>query len=1188
MVDIAALGLRIDADPVDVATVKLNQFGKAAGAAEQAAGSLGRGAAQAGAQTDTLGKRVRQASADVVALAQRTGSVDGAMRRMAESLRNGERSAGLARHQIQNLTFQANDLATGLLSGQSAFQVFAQQGGQIAQILQQSNGGVMGGLRGVGSLLRGLVTPARLAVGGIAAVAAAGVGAWAKWQGEQDRLAASMAGLGRASGATLDGLNRIAEAQAKISGLSNSQGRTALGAFIGAGLRADVAGDLIASTKGFARITGQDLSEAAADLAKMARDPTAGLEEMQRRFGGVTAGAMEMARAMQASGDKIGAQRIFMQAANKTIKESEDRTWSLKRAWDGLTNSIDNAIGAAGKAISGPTINETIDALEKKRERAEAMARNAGKLPGLGRMAGNAWRSGDERELLDAQNKRIDAQVRAAARADEMRLAEQSNAASPILKGLVPERAQMTALEEAVKLLSSLDNAAGKAALGPLADGMSDALDRLKGQVDSLKDSQGRLMTQAMRAEEQYAVEVKAINARTDAQRAAIASERELISLRGQALTQDERKARAAQASQLVMEQGAKDARDRLREAQDRAALSPLSGYERTTAEISQRWMRQNEHNAGNAGALALNERAKAAELLAARQEAILKPVQDTNRGIEEQSRLLDIQDRMFGASTGAMAKAVEFEKLLATAKRERIPLDERLIAIYDAQAEAMGRNAQRAEDMQKAQAKIVEGMDAIRDSSRGAFSTLANGIINHKSGREIFGSIARDIGGRLIESGGATFTKALLGENGKPGGGLFGDTLSSIFGLGGKRGDTPGNPVYVAFGGMGSGDFVGAATGLAQRIGGTGANDNTAAGGGLAAIERATGGAARGALSANGRLNPAAAMDYLQSKGLTSYQAAAFLGNVQQESQFKLGAINEGEGAFGLYQTRLGRRTGLEQLAASRGVAPTDAQTQLDFFLNELKTTERGPGSAFLASTDLSSANSALKRFIRYGDDSLGTRQRYAEQIYGAYGTGQGATTAPQLGAAANSLDQFADAAAKIPSVTDSATKGLGTFGDSLGSLGGMLGGAIGGKGGAAIGSLVGGLFGRVTKLFGFEDGGIMTAHGPLPLRRYAGGGIADRPQLAMFGEGSSPEAYVPVPSGKIPVALMGPKRGPAPRAGTVVTIGGPTINIAGDASEKTVALISEAVARSNQQAQRDLQRNIGSTATKNAALFG
>ncbi|NBS70814.1 hypothetical protein EBT31_18200, partial [bacterium] len=44
-----------------------------------------------------------------------------------------------------------------------------------------------------------------------------------------------------------------------------------------------------------------------------------------------------------------------------------------------------------------------------------------------------------------------------------------------------------------------------------------------------------------------------------------------------------------------------------------------------------------------------------------------------------------------------------------------------------------------------------------------------------------------------------------------------------------------------------------------------------------------------------------------------------------------------------------------------------------------------------------------------------------------------------------------------------------------------------------------------------GFANGGIMTSAGPLPLRRYAAGGVANSPQMAVFGE-RGPEAYVPL----------------------------------------------------------------------------
>ena len=58
------------------------------------------------------------------------------------------------------------------------------------------------------------------------------------------------------------------------------------------------------------------------------------------------------------------------------------------------------------------------------------------------------------------------------------------------------------------------------------------------------------------------------------------------------------------------------------------------------------------------------------------------------------------------------------------------------------------------------------------------------------------------------------------------------------------------------------------------------------------------------------------------------------------------------------------------------------------------------------------------------------------------------------------------------------------------------------------------------------FAGGGIMAGNGPLPVRRYAWGGVTHGPQVAVFGEGDTPEAYVPVPSGKIPVQMEGNPR--------------------------------------------------------------
>lgn len=84
---------------------------------------------------------------------------------------------------------------------------------------------------------------------------------------------------------------------------------------------------------------------------------------------------------------------------------------------------------------------------------------------------------------------------------------------------------------------------------------------------------------------------------------------------------------------------------------------------------------------------------------------------------------------------------------------------------------------------------------------------------------------------------------------------------------------------------------------------------------------------------------------------------------------------------------------------------------------------------------------------------------------------------------------------------------------------------GAFSGSGGG--GSVVQGVDVPVAQMpagMAFANGGVMTSRGPVPLKKYARGGVANRPQLALYGEGSKPEAYVPLPDGRrIPVALQG-----------------------------------------------------------------
>lgn len=118
---------------------------------------------------------------------------------------------------------------------------------------------------------------------------------------------------------------------------------------------------------------------------------------------------------------------------------------------------------------------------------------------------------------------------------------------------------------------------------------------------------------------------------------------------------------------------------------------------------------------------------------------------------------------------------------------------------------------------------------------------------------------------------------------------------------------------------------------------------------------------------------------------------------------------------------------------------------------------------------------------------------------------------------------------------MTQKALAGLANL--AMGATGSLLGGGLSTAGdGTPITSSLGGTglsgWGSLSSL-GLSrsaNGNIMTPDGPLPLNMFANGGIARQPQVSIFGEGRTPEAYVPLPDGRsIPVTMKGANGGGA-----------------------------------------------------------
>lgn len=128
---------------------------------------------------------------------------------------------------------------------------------------------------------------------------------------------------------------------------------------------------------------------------------------------------------------------------------------------------------------------------------------------------------------------------------------------------------------------------------------------------------------------------------------------------------------------------------------------------------------------------------------------------------------------------------------------------------------------------------------------------------------------------------------------------------------------------------------------------------------------------------------NAVIAYDFLVGKGLKDFQAAAIVGNLQQESGLNPRAFFQKEASYGIAQWRLERYTGLLSYAAGAGRDPWTLETQLNYLWHELQTHPEFGLEPLIASTTLEAATTVFQdRFERCGDCRTSSRVAFAQSV--------------------------------------------------------------------------------------------------------------------------------------------------------------------------------------------------------------
>ncbi|OCC01718.1 hypothetical protein BA190_27540 [Labrys sp. WJW] len=698
-------------------------------------------------------------------------------------------AAGVSRLQMMMFGSAAQNTLSSLSAGASPMQVLVQQGSEVAQAFTMGTASPLQVLKSLGSTVAGLVSPTVLAVAGLGGLTAALVLAGTTFAGQQKQINDLISrGVGRGSGARLSQINAVAD-EATIPGFSRSSARDIAAGLAGTGR---ISGGMISSitglAPGLASLMGGDLEAAGQRLAQAFADPTKGAEDLEKALGPLDDKTKQAVRSLQAMGDVAGAQRALLEGIRDGVQQAAEQTGIWARIVTNLSNAWDDLGNKVNRTVTGGTLEEQLgDAQMKYIELEKQLSDSRQGTDPNSPLAGILGQldSGLQKQVQDAlvEVNRLQTlvdQARATAAANR-KTAEDKAAASQAgeyVRSVQPDIQKLQTLRD---MLASMSNAAASpdimGRMGVSGEQTRQAIDAVTGALQSYMSADEKA-----RASEQLTI--AAINARTVAEKANIASQRERLALAGQSVSVAEQQRRAEAAAAAVMAQANRDSVDKLKAANDNAALTGLSDYQRQLASIDQKYRDLLTENQGaSPDTLANIQNARSAEISTAQQTAIGGPLRDANRSLQEQVAALKLQQEAFGKSAGEAAKLAAAQEMINRYNAAGVPITDGLRAAIDAYAASAGKVAQASHDLTQKQNQVIASLDQVRDTSRNVLGGLFSDLMHGTSAADALANAAGKIGDQLISNATNNIVDSLLGKNGQIGGGLFGDFLGGLFG---------------------------------------------------------------------------------------------------------------------------------------------------------------------------------------------------------------------------------------------------------------------------------------------------------------------------------------------------------------------------------------------------------------------
>lgn len=259
---------------------------------------------------------------------------------------DGFKNAGMSARQLaaatRGLPAQFTDIAVSLQGGQKPLTVLMQQGGQLKDMF----GGIGPAAKAMGGYIAGLINPYTLLAGAVGGIA------YAAYSGSTE-----LSGLNKVLIQT--GRNVVA-LDAAASSVRSGSGAT--GSSVASAMQEIAKNGNIASSQieGLTRTAvtlnekaGQSFTDTAAQLGKIADDPTKAMEEYARQAGAVSAAVVDQIRKLQENGKAAEAVKLAFDEWQRTSQETAEKvrgnlSWmeqgvhalskALGHAWDQFEN----------------------------------------------------------------------------------------------------------------------------------------------------------------------------------------------------------------------------------------------------------------------------------------------------------------------------------------------------------------------------------------------------------------------------------------------------------------------------------------------------------------------------------------------------------------------------------------------------------------------------------------------------------------------------------------------------------------------------------------------------------------------------------------------------------------------------------------------------------------------------------